>query len=121
MIGNLYKVKQKRLGNNQKQLKTKQMRFDKKQNYYKNKHRLVSVADFEFQVLREEVLQDAKALQIPEGAANEITNKVVQEVNNWLEMAGKATVGELREKILTELKKYHADLAYLYQNCGKII
>ncbi len=116
-----YKFKQKDFESKQNQYKSKQKRPGFKHNRGKNKHKLVSVADFEFRILHEEIMQDAKALQIPEGAAEEITKNVVREANRWLDMAGKATVGELREKILAELKKYHADLAYLYQNRGKII
>lgn len=118
---NQHKSKRENFQGKQKQYKSKQKSFRDKHNRGKNKHRLVSMADFQFQILREEIAKDAKALQIPEGAAEEITKKVILEAEKWLDMAGKATASELEEKILAELKKYHANLAYVYQNRGKII
>lgn len=113
--------KRERHHDKQSQFGEKQKRNQNKRSRNKNKYKLVSVADFEFQTLRTELARDAKALQIPSGAAEKIANQVIQEAERWLDEAGKATLAELREKINTELAKYHADLAYVYQNRGKII
>lgn len=77
---------------------------------------------FDAQEWQARLLHDAKALQIPIGAAETITTKIVTATEKWLKKRKtKPTEREIKTFIAQEAQKYYADLAYVCQNRGKII
>ena len=63
----------------------------------------------------------AHALNIPPGAANIFIDQTLSQVTETLKSKSIITDADLTRVIVKELKKYHADLAYVYQNRDKII
>lgn len=76
---------------------------------------------FDREALRKELLQNAKAVGIPRGAAENIVEPITNNVTKWIEKRSIATQDDLYRKIAQETEKYNQDLAYVYQNRGKII
>lgn len=64
---------------------------------------------------------DAKALAIPAGAADVFIKKTLDHVEKTLRHHKNVTERELKSAIVKELKKFHKDFAYVYQNRDKII
>lgn len=83
-----------------------------------NKNQPVTFSEKE---LREELLREAKALKIPAGAAEVVASKVTEQVSKWAAKRPVVTVDDIYRRIALETEKYSADLAYVYQNRGKII
>lgn len=77
--------------------------------------------EFSAEALREDILHEAKLLMIPEIVARTITDKVVCKTEKWLEKKAAITSDDLNRYLAEEIKKYNEDLAYVYQNRGKII
>ena len=71
--------------------------------------------------LKSDILKEAKILGIPAGSAEAIATKVSEKVTKWASKRSFITDTELNHKIVTELTKFHADLAYVFENRGKII
>ena len=71
--------------------------------------------------IKKELGVDAKALGIPSGAANIFIEKTIDQALKSLKTRKIITEQDLKRAIVKELKKYHADLAYVYQNRDKII
>ena len=64
---------------------------------------------------------DAKGLGIPAGAADIFIKKTLDAVEKSLRPRKIITEKDLKTAIAKELKKYHKDFAYIYQNRDKII
>lgn len=64
---------------------------------------------------------DAKALDIPIGAAEIFIEKTIKSTKNQLKTKKIITEKDLNRIIIKELKKYNPDLAYVYENRDKII
>lgn len=64
---------------------------------------------------------EAKALGIPMGAAEIFIDKTVDGVAKKLEKKKIITKRDLERATVVELKKYNADLAYVYEIRDKII
>lgn len=64
---------------------------------------------------------DAKAVGIPSGAAEIFIAKSLQAATKTLQTKKIITNKDLERAITKELKKYNADLAYVYENRDKII
>lgn len=64
---------------------------------------------------------DARAVGIPEGAAEIFIERTLKDTKKSLKNRSIITEKDLNRAILKELKKYHADLAYVYENRDKII
>ena len=64
---------------------------------------------------------DAHAVGIPEGAAETFIERTIKDAKKSLKNRSIITESDLHRAILKELKKYHADLAYVYENRDKII
>ncbi len=64
---------------------------------------------------------DARAVGIPEGAAETFINHTLKDAKKHLKDKSIITEKDLERAICKELKKYHADLAYVYQNRDTII
>ena len=63
----------------------------------------------------------AKALGIPPGAAELFINRTIKDATKSLKSKKIITDHDLDRAIVKELKKYHADFAYVYENHDKII
>ena len=63
----------------------------------------------------------AKALGIPSGAAESFIEKSIKSATDSLKNKSLITDTDFTRALKKELKKYHADLAYVYENYDKII
>ena len=77
--------------------------------------------EFSASDLRDDILHEAKVLKISENVAKTIAEKAAGEVEKWVQKRSAVTVEDLNRQIAKELKKYNADLAYVYQIRDKII
>lgn len=71
--------------------------------------------------LRKKLKIDARALGIPAGAAESFINETIKSTLKTLKGKSIITNNDLKRIVYKELKKYHADLAYVYKNRDKII
>lgn len=76
---------------------------------------------FDEKVIIKELKIDAKAIGIPAGAAEMFINKTLDNTKKALKSKKIITKKDLERTITKELKKYHKDLAYVYENRDKII
>lgn len=76
---------------------------------------------FDENSLKRELLRDARALKIPVGAAESFVSETLKSVKKSLKNKTTITENDLKRLVSKELKKYHADLAYVYKNRDKII
>ena len=77
--------------------------------------------EYNEKALKKLLKTDAKALGIPSGAADIFIERTLKSVEKSLKEKELITESDLTRLVVRELKKYHADLAYVYQNRGKII
>lgn len=63
----------------------------------------------------------ARGLEIPEGSAEDFIRRTVAAVKHALKSKQTITDSDLTRAVTKELKKYHPDLAYVYENYDKII
>lgn len=63
----------------------------------------------------------AKALNIPSGSAEVFIKKSISAAEKSLKNRKIITESDTIRAIAKELKKYHKDLAYIYENYDKII
>ena len=77
--------------------------------------------EFDKDVLARELKIEAKALGIPVGAANAFVEKTVVATSQKLKKKKLITKRDLERTVVAELKKYNADLAYVYRIRDKII
>lgn len=71
--------------------------------------------------LIKDIKVEAKALGIPSGAAEDFAKCAAKAVDEKIKKRKVLTKRDLERIISTELKKYNADLAYVYQIRDKII
>ena len=64
---------------------------------------------------------DAKALGIPAGAAEIFIQKSIIAALKTLQKKSIVTELDVKKAIVKELKKYHTDLAYVFENRDKIV
>ena len=64
---------------------------------------------------------DARSVGIPSGAAEDFVDRSLAAAIDSLSNKSIITNQDLKRAIAKELKKYHPDLAYVYQNRDKII
>lgn len=76
---------------------------------------------FSKKTLREELLREAKVLGLHPGAAEVMADKVVAAAEKWAKSRTMITQTDLDKAVARIVKKYNKDLAYVYQNRGKII
>lgn len=79
------------------------------------------IIKFSAKKLKSEILQEAKVLNLHSGAAEMMADKVVIAVEKWAKKRAAITQEDLDQIVAREIEKYHADLAYVYKNRGKII
>lgn len=87
----------------------------------RNRNAKVQVATFDKNKLKMDIIHEAKVLGIAESTAEMFSEQVVERVAQWVEKRMAITSDDLNRQLATELKKYSSDLAYVYQNRGKII
>ncbi len=71
--------------------------------------------------IQKELKIDAKALNIPPGAAKDFIERAVDSALKSLKNRKIITDQDLKRAVVKELKKYNHDLAYVYQNRDKIL
>ena len=71
--------------------------------------------------LAQELKRHAKAVGIPSGAVNLFVERNMEALKKQLKGKEIITNKDLERIVTKELKKYNADLAYVYQNRDKII
>ena len=71
--------------------------------------------------VKSELRLHAKSLGIPSGAAETFIEKSLKSAVNNLKSRKIITDEDLKRSVSKELKKYHQDLAYVYENYDKII
>ena len=71
--------------------------------------------------LRSDLKIHAHALGIPSGAAEDFIERTLQAVQKSLANKSIITSADLTRAIVRELKKYHKDFAYVYENRDTII
>ncbi len=77
--------------------------------------------EFDEKSIIKELKIDAKGLGIPTGAAETFIEKTLKAALKSLQKKSIVTELDVKKAITKELKKYHADLAYVYENRDKII
>lgn len=86
-----------------------------------NRYNAKKVLSFDKKALEKDICHEAKLLEIPAGAAEELAHKVAGDLEKWMKNRKDLTKADLDKRIVAELHKYHADLSFVYQNRGKII
>lgn len=79
------------------------------------------VFTFDRAQLKADLMKEAKVLGMAESTAETIVSQVVDKVSAWTEKRAAMTLDDLNRQVAKEMKKFNADLAYVYQNRGKII
>ncbi len=77
--------------------------------------------NFDYDTLSKDLKIDAKAIGVPIGAAEVFIKKSLIAAEKTLKTKKIITEKDLTLTIVRELKKYNADLAYVYENRDKII
>lgn len=76
---------------------------------------------FDAHELKATILRDAQALGLPLETTKVMADKVTEEMQIWVKKRTAITEDDLNRHLAQELKKYNEDLAYVYQNRGKIV
>ena len=76
---------------------------------------------FSENTLKRELMIDAKGVGIPVGAAEEFIKRTIIDAKKSFKDKEIITEDDLKRAVWRELKKYNADLAYVYKNRDKII
>ena len=71
--------------------------------------------------LKKSLQIDAISLGIPSGAAKIFIKKALNDAEKSIKNKSIVTTKDVQRAVHKELKKYNADLAYVYQNRDKII
>lgn len=71
--------------------------------------------------LKEEILHNAKALNIAEKWAETVADKTVKHVDKWVKGRGAVTESDIRRVASEKLETLNPDIAYIFKNRGKII
>lgn len=77
--------------------------------------------EFRIEDLKEDILREARLLKIDNAMAEMIAENVVQKTVKWVEKRVTFTQNDLYKHVATIIQQYSDDLAYVYQNRGKII
>ena len=85
------------------------------------KRKKVEQFSFNEKGLRDDIVESAVAIGMPEGTAKAIAEKVAAKTATWASTRAVVTADDLFRRVAQEAEKYSADLAYVYQNRGKII
>ena len=76
---------------------------------------------FTKELVVKDLLKQARALNISEAVVEEYAGKVGEKVEKWVRARGGVTEDDVNSIIAREIKKYNRDIAFIYENRGKII
>lgn len=85
------------------------------------KHKNTKDQDFSSDKLKNNLLLNAQAINIPEGQAFQIADIVCKDVETWLKNRTEVTSSDIRRVTTKSLGKLHKGLAYFYSNQETII
>lgn len=71
--------------------------------------------------LKKDILKEAKVLKLPEASVKLYAEAVSEKVSAWAMKRGAVTQNDINRETAKEIKKYSKDLAFIYENRGKII
>lgn len=71
--------------------------------------------------VKESVLRHAKGARLQEGWAEQVAERVANEVDKWIDDKDTVTEDDLRRYISKTLKEICPDIAFAYRNHDKII
>lgn len=77
--------------------------------------------DFNLEQLTKDLRIDARGVGIPEGAAEIFIKRTLKDAQKSLKRKSIITENDLKRAVSKELKKYNADLAYVYEFHDKIV
>jgi len=69
----------------------------------------------------QEIMREAKVLNMQAGAAEIIAKKVTEAIIKWGKNRAAVTEVDLNQRLAKETKKFNTDLAYLFESKNKII
>jgi len=84
----------------------------------KNKTRELKFSE---EQLVEDLKHEAKVLKLEQGAAELIAIQVAKKIKQWITNKPTITQSDLDRQIMTEVKKYNKDLAFILGERNKII
>lgn len=76
---------------------------------------------FDENKLAQEIIHDAKVIGLGPDAAKVMASAIVKKVSGRISKRSAITVEDLNRFVAEAAEKYNNDLAYFYQNRGKII
>jgi hypothetical protein len=76
---------------------------------------------FSAEELKQELMGDAVAANLPEGQAEELANLATKEVQQWLEGRTRVTSNDVQRVVYRILAKHNESLAFIYASRGRII
>ena len=76
---------------------------------------------FDEKELQKELMHSARAVGMSAGAVEVVVEKVAQKVGARVRKRAAVTVEDINRYVSEEAEKYNKDLAYVYENRGKII
>ena len=77
--------------------------------------------EFSEEQLVEDLKHEAKVLKLEQGAAELIATQVAKKIKQWTTNKPTITQSDLDRQIMTEVKKYNKDLAFILGERNKII
>lgn len=77
--------------------------------------------NFSLKSLKKDIIAEACVLKLHVGFAEIIAEKVSKKVETYLATHPVVTEDDIERIVVSELKKYSKDLAYIYHNRDKII
>lgn len=77
--------------------------------------------EFSEKQLISDLKKEAKVLNLKQGAAELIAKEVAKNVSQWVADKTTITQSDLDRKIITEVRKYNKDLAFILGERNKII
>lgn len=76
---------------------------------------------FDEKALKTQLMQEAKAVGLSKMTAEAVTENIILSTKKWVADKPVITEDDLNRAIARAAKRYSRDLAYVYENRGKII
>lgn len=104
-----------------KKAKAKKIKAEPKKILAKAKKRKPQAVKFSEKALLKDILKEAKVLKISNETAGKYAKIVSGRVASWVDKRTTVTQPDINRQVAKEIKKYNKDLAFIYENKGKII
>ncbi|MBQ3352591.1 hypothetical protein IJG91_02980 [Candidatus Saccharibacteria bacterium] len=104
-----------------KKAKAKKIKAEPKKILAKTKRRKPQAVKFSEEALKRDILKEAKVLKISNETAGKYAKIVSGRVAAWVSKRATVTQPDIDVQVAKEIKKYNKDLAFIYENKGKII